>query len=193
MAKFETHILSQADGTWERFKVDWKAQCDEAGGVFDEYFPASMALLTEIVEGNGAALGPLNVTRVAALWEADSQRYYACCIANRTGIPGWTGRVLRVRELTVSPLVDFGLADIAMYPDVIIGVLSGVVHLSSTTLGAEHIHLHLRSPGDQAFFKVFGTDLGASGVFASVQTRGTWLYATKLAEVGTPASKEDRQ
>lgn len=193
MAKFETHILSVQDGSWDNFKRDWAEQAEKAPFSFDEYVPTSMALMTEIVEGTGASLGPLNMTRVAALWDADTSHYYACSILNRTGIPGWSGRVLRVRELTVSPLIDLGEADVAMYPDVIIGIFNGIVHLSSTALGAEHIHMHLRSPGDQAFFHVFGTDLGASNVFASVQARGTWLYITKSAGVGTSAGVETKQ
>lgn len=190
MMKFETHVLSAQDGSWERFKADWHAQCEQAGGSLDEYAPASLALMASIADGTGAGLGPLNVTRIAALWHVETERYYACCIANRTALPGIDGRVLRVRELTVWPMIDFGVAEVAMYPDVIIGVVSGIIHLSSTSLGADHIHLHLRSPEDQAFFRAFGTDLGMSGVFASVQARGTWLYITKSAEVGTPAVQE---
>ena len=190
MAKFETHILSVTDDSWARFNDDWARQCETAQEAFDDYSPMAMTLMGQIIEGTEPSLGPSNVTRVAALWDDETQHYYACCIANRTQLPGITGRVLRVRELTVSPLIDYEMASVAMYPDVIIGILSGVVHLSSTVLGAEHIHLHLRSPGDQAFFRFFGTDLGASGVFASVQARGTWLYVTKSVEVGTPAGKE---
>jgi hypothetical protein len=190
MANFETHILTTDDGSWERFKADWRRQCEMTDSTLEDYSPTAIELLTSIVEGTAALLGPTNVTRIAALWDTESDAYYAVCMVSRTMLPGVTGRVLRVRELTVSPLIDYGIAEVAMYPDVIIGVLSGIVHLSSTVLGAEHIHMHLRSPGDQAFFRLFGTDLGASGVFASVQTRGTWLYISKTAEVGTPVAQE---
>lgn len=186
VATFDIHVLSAADGTWDRFKADWQKQCEEVGEAFDEYAADSLKIVAGVITGELISVGGGSVTRVGALWDSDSERYYACCMLNRvTGLPGIDGPVLRVRHLIVSPLIDYGVGDVEMYPDVLIGILQGVVHLSSTSLNAGNIHLHLRSPEDQSFFRAFGTSLGASGVFASVQTRGAWLYVTKTTGVGT--------
>lgn len=179
MTDFSMHILSPADGTWGKFTDDWEAQCAEVGDSLGDYALDSLPVLFDIVQGNGASLQGTNTTVVGALWDEDTKHYYASCMLNHAYVPGHSEKVLRVRHIVVSPLLDYGLASVDIYPDVIIGILQGVVQLSSTILMANEIRLHLRSPEDQAFFRVIGTNLGASGVFASVQTHGAWLYITK--------------
>ena len=105
-------------------------------------------------------------------------------------LPNTPGFTLRVRQLVVSPLLDYGVGPIQMYPDVVIGMMLGIVHLSSSILSATNIHFHLRSPEDMTFFRAFGVALGDQKVFASVQTRGAWLYVEKVAAVGTAAPEE---
>ncbi len=183
MADFDVHLLATSDGTWDKFRSDWSAQCAAVGESFDEYASDSLGILGEIVTGTLSNLGGVNDTRVGALWDEESDHYYAVWMLNHTMVPGTPGYTLRVRHVLVSPLLDYGVAEVALYPDVIVGILSGVVHLSSTVLGANNIRFHLRSPEDQAFFKTLGTDLGGSGVFASVQTHGAWLYITKSGAV----------
>lgn len=178
MPNFETHILAVADGSWDRFEQDWRNQCQKGDSEFDEYAPTSLRLFKGVVDGTGASLGPLNTSVIAALWDNDTEHYYLAALLNRAGLPGWDGRVLRVREMTVSPLIDCDMAAVAMYPDVIIGILNGVFHLAGTSLGADHIHMNLRSPADKAFFAAFGTAFGASGVATKVETKGSWLYVT---------------
>jgi hypothetical protein len=192
MAKFQIHTLSATDGSWDRFREDWQAQCDEVGDNFDDYAPDSLKVVAEIVAGTLLSVGGGNETRIGALWDEDSNRYYACCMLNLARLPNTEGRTLRIRHLLVSPLLDYGVAPVALYPDVLIGVLTGVLHLSETDMQAEHIRFHLRSPEDQAFFKAFGTDLAGSGVFASVQTFGAWLYITKLGDVSRPPMEESK-
>lgn len=193
MANFETHILSVSDGSWDRFRSDWQTQCVDVGDTFEDYAPDSLKVVAEIVAGTLLGLdGSGGDTRVGALWDKDTGRYYACCMLNLARLPETTGKTLRIRHLLVSPLLDYGKAPVALYPDVLIGFLVGVVNLSATVMKADHIRFHLRSPADQAFFKAFGTDLEGSGVFASVQTFGTWLYITKTVGEETSAVQESK-
>ena len=195
MAKFEIHTLSASDGSWDKFRSDWQAQCDRVGETFEEYAPDSLKVVAEIVAGTLLSVGGDNETRIGALWDSESGHYYACCMLNLTRLPQTVGKTLRIRHLLVSPLLDYGIAEVSLYPDVLIGILSGVVHLSSTQMCADNIRMHLRSPEDQAFFRAFGTDLAGSGVFASVQTHGAWLYITKTGSgisEGTAPVEESR-
>lgn len=192
MAKFEIQILSASDGSWERFRQDWQAQCAEAGDNFDDYAPDSLQVVADAVAGSLLGVGGDNVTKIGALWDDESGHFYACCMLNRTRLPGTEGHTLRIRHLIVSPLLDYGLASVELYPDVLIGILSGVVHLSETEMVAQHIRFHLRSPEDQAFFKAFGTDLAGSGVFATVQTFGAWLYVSKRDGAAEPSTEESK-
>lgn len=192
MPDFELTLLDVADGTWDEFKTDWAAQCDEVGEPFEEYAAETLKLLAGVLTGTLTSVGGDNTTRIAALKEIESGRFYACCMLNRTRLPSVVGRTLRVRHLIVSPLLDYGVAEVEMYPDVVIGVMLGIVYHSSGVLAAENIHLHLRSPEDMAFFRIFGQALHGANQFASVQTRGSWLYLTKT-DAGNAASSEEAE
>jgi len=192
LVNFDIKILSDQDGTWAAFKADWEAQCDEVGDAFDDYSPDVTRLMEGIACGTEPSLGGTNQSAVGALWDADTKRYYAACVLNRVMLPGTPGYTLRVRQLIVSPLLDYGVGEVQMYPDVVIGMTLGIVHLSSGVLPANSIHFHLRSPEDMAYFRAFGAALDNRKIFASVQSRGSWLYIEKAAAVGT-AVMEDAQ
>ena len=190
MENFDIKLLSATDGSWEAFKEDWQNQCDEVGEDLDEYSPEILKLIEGTVLGTEPALGGTNETRVGALWDSDRKHFYAVCILNRTMLPRTPGYTLRVRHLIVSPLLDYGLGDVQMYPDVVIGITLGIVKLSSTVLPANSIRFHLRSPEDVAYFRAFGAALGERKVFASVKAHGAWLYIERVAAVGTAAIEE---
>jgi hypothetical protein len=192
MTDFDIKLLSCEDGSWAAFQADWRAQCDEVGEIFDEYAPDALSIIEGIATGTTPKLGGTNTTRVGALWDAETKRFYAACILNRAMLPNTPGYTLRVRQLIVSPLLDYGVGPVQMYPDVVIGVMMGIVHLSSNVLSANNIHFHLRSPEDMTFFRAFGVALGDSKVFASVQARGAWLYVEKVAAVGTAQLEETK-
>jgi len=192
MTDFDIKLLSTADGSWDAFQADWKLQCDEVGEIYEDYAPDALATIAGVVDGSTPSLGGTNTTRVGALWDAETKRFYAACILNRAMLPKTPGYTLRVRQLIVSPLLDYGVGSVQMYPDVVIGVMLGIVHLSSSVLSANNIHFHLRSPEDMTFFRAFGVALGDNKVFASVQTRGSWLYVEKVAAVGTAQPEETK-
>lgn len=132
----------------------------------------------------------MNETRVGALWDSDRERFYAVCVLNRTMLPKTPGYTIRVRHLIVSPLLDYGVGDIQMYPDVVIAITLGIVSLSSTVMRANNIHFHMRSPEDVSYFRAFGAALEARKVFAAVKFRGTWLHIEKVGAVGVADSEE---
>ena len=179
MPDFDLKILSHEDGSWDAFCDDWKAQCEKVEETFEDYAPEALGVITGIMSNTVALLDGAGKTVVAALWDAETKHYYSACVLHRALLPGAPGYTLRVRQLVVCPLLDFGLSDIEMYPDVIIGVVLGVVHASSTSLVANSIRFHLRSPGDRSFFRAFGTSLNDTKAFASVQTHASWLYIEK--------------
>lgn len=192
MDNFDIKLLTKTDGSWDAFCLDWQEQCEKVGEDFTEYAPDLIEIMRDIACGTGSALGGTNQTAVGALWDGESKRYYAACVLNRVMLPKTSGYTLRVRQLVVSPLLDYGVAPIQMYPDVVIGMTLGIVHLSSSVLAANNIHFHLRSPEDVTYFRAFGVSLGEASVFASVQTRGAWLYIEKVGAVGTGPAEETK-
>lgn len=190
MADFDIKLLDHTDGSWQAFRDDWKAQCEEAAEPFDDYAPEALALLERIVSEHSATDTAISQSQVGALWDSDTKHFYAACVLNRALIPAHPGYTLRVRHIIVSPLIDYGVSDIRMYPDVVIGMTLGIVHVSSTVLQANNIHFHLRSPEDVDFFRAFGAALHEAKVFASVQPRGSWLYIEKMGAVGTASTQE---
>lgn len=189
---FDIKLLSQDDGSWEAFQADWKKQCDEVGDDFDDYSPDVLELISSIITGGTPGLGGSNHTHIGALWDADSKRYYAACVLNRVMLPNTPGYTLRVRHIIVSPLIDYGVSEVQMYPDVVVAIMLGIVHLSSSVLQANNIHMHLRSPEDIAFFRAFGAALGETKAFASVQSRGSWLYVEKAGSAAAESTEEEQ-
>lgn len=189
MADFDLKILSPDDGTWDAFCDDWKGQCSEVNDTFEDYAPDALGVIGGIMTGDLKTLDGTGTTVVGALWDADTKHYYAACVLHRVMLPGAPGYTLRVRQLVVCPLLDYGLSDIEMYPDVVIGVVLGIVHVSSTNLPANSIRFHLRSPEDLSFFRAFGTSLNETKAFASVQTHGSWLYIEKSGTETAPVEE----
>ena len=99
----------------------------------------------------------------------------------RANQKGYNGYVLRVREVTVCPLLDYGELDEKSYVDTLIGILNGAIKLSESDLVADHIKLHLRSPTDAVFFRAFGNTLDSKGVFAATEAHGAWLTISKAS------------
>src|SRR5690606_13822870 len=99
----------------------------------------------------------------------------------RTRQKPFDGEVLRIREVTDCPLLDYGILDENAYVDTLIAILNGALKLSESDLMAEHIKLHLRSPADAVFFRAFGNTLDSKGVFASTEAHGAWLTISKAS------------
>jgi hypothetical protein len=167
----EISRLLLSDGTWSEFEVDWRSQCNDVDDDFDFYAPAPLSVIREFAEKES--------DKEWAVAIMNDGRYTAAACAIKALQKGFDGPVLRVREVTVCPLLDYGNLDENAYVDTLIGILNGAIKLSESGLVAKHIKLHLRSPADAVFFRAFGNTLDSKGVFAATEAHGAWLTISK--------------
>lgn len=165
--------LSAKKGTLAQFDADWAAQCEEVGEEFDAYGAATMAPIRAFAEADA--------DKEWAIAIKDGDRFMAVACAIRTRQKPFDGEVLRIREVTVCPLLDYGNLDENSYVDTLIAILNGALKLSESDLKAQHIKLHLRSPADAVFFRAFGNTLDSKGVFAATEAHGAWLTISKAS------------
>ncbi|MTI43703.1 hypothetical protein JM93_01587 [Roseibium hamelinense] len=158
--------------SWAEFKADWAAQCDRFAEDIDDYATATLPVLEKLV------INPEPKAGVFSL-KSDSQ-FLNVCQVNTAAIPGYDGPVLRVRNLTVAPLHDFGDISDNDYGQVLIKTLVGVMEISDEgDLKADHVKFHLRSPIERSFFQALGVGLDNADVYKDVRMAGAWLYITK--------------
>jgi len=162
--------LRQSDGTWERFKNDWLAQCEQNEEELESYSSTLSVIET-------FATRDFNNEWAIAIYDGERHLATACAIRTmQKGLNGWT---LRIREVTVCPLVDCGSLDEDVYIDTLSEILNGAIKLSENALMARNIRLHLRSPSDFVFFRMFLRDITSKGVFESTESHGAWLTLVK--------------
>lgn len=169
----ETIRLQASDGSLDRFNSDWAEQCESVSEDCDTFAQAAMAVIRDVADRDS--------DKEWAIAIVDNGRHMAAASAFRTTqkpLAGWT---LRIREVTVCPLLDYGNLDEKTYVDTLIAILNGAIKLSESSLKADHIKLHLRSPADAVFFRAFGNTLDSKGVFAATEAHGAWLTISKTA------------
>lgn len=174
MTKYRLKKLTHRDGSWDKLKADWVKQCAEVGDDFKDYAPATMPIIKTL------SRKPERGHWACSLY--DGTRYLAVCVAHHYRMPGLDGHILKMRLMVPCPLLDYGALSDESYADAIIGFAYGAIKLSDTTLKANHIKYHLRSPADTVYFRAFGTALDNQGVFASTELKGAWLYITKQSQ-----------
>lgn len=165
--------LREKDGTLGQFEDDWSAQCEEIGEDLGTFAEATIAPIRAFADAES--------DKEWAIAIKDGNRFMAVACAIRTMQKPHVGWVLRVREVTVCPLLDYGNLDENSYVDTLIAILNGALKLSESDLKADHIKLHLRSPADAVFFRAFGNTLDSKGVFAATEAHGAWLTISKAA------------
>lgn len=159
------------NGSYSKFREDWCAQCEIVGDDFESFCDGAIDAVEKFAES------PTDKEWAIAILHDDRILAVAIVIrAMQKPLSGWT---LRVREVTVCPLLDYGQMADSIYADTLIALLEGAVKLSESGLPAKNIKLHLRSPQDALFFRAFGNALDSRGVFASVETHGAWLTFIK--------------
>jgi hypothetical protein len=163
--------LGKNDGSWNALVSEWTEECHQFDEDFSQFALASWPVLTECIQSPCADEG------VFALLDAD--RHHAVCRANSAYIPGYDGKVLRIRHLLMSPYYDFGDASIDEYARTLSKFFVGAVGVSLSELPSPHIKLHLRSLADRQFFSHLEAPLSANEHFSDVKVRGSWLYVTK--------------
>ena len=165
--------ITKSDDTLSQLDEDWSQQCQEVGEDFDGFAPSAMGPIRTFAE--------IEDDKEWAIAIAHEGRFMAAACAIRTMQKGFAGWVLRIREVTVCPLLDYGNLDENAYIDTLIAILNGAIKLSESDLKADHIKLHLRSPADAVFFRAFGNTLDSKGVFAATEAHGAWLTISKAA------------
>lgn len=159
------------DASWKAFEEDWTNQCAKTEDEFGNFCPASINVIRACSEAKDPNEWAIGIT--------DGEKFVAAAIAIRANQKPHRGHVLRIREVTVCPELDYGILPESLYGDTLIGLLNGAINLSETGLKAKHIKMHLRSPTDLAFFKAVGSSLDKSGVFEDVEAHGAWLTISK--------------
>ncbi len=165
--------ITDLDGSLEELESDWQSQCNEVNEEFAFFDPSTMDPIRSF-----AMCASEKEWAIAIKHDG---RFMAAACAIRTMQKGFSGWVLRIREVTVCPLLDYGYLDENAYVDTLIAVLNGALKLSERELEADHIKLHLRSPADAVFFRAFGNTLDSKGVFAATEAHGAWLSISKVA------------
>ena len=164
--------LHEADGSWIRFLGDWEAQCTSLGEDFESYQVSLIGVVQDLAKADS--------NEDAAIYALEEDgRFHALCQVNVTMLPGYTGRVLRVRMMYFAPLYDFGELDLEAYISVVVRMFTEIMTLSDGHMQAPHVKFHLRSPADRQFFAAIGTDFENKKTYESVTMRGAWLYITK--------------
>lgn len=159
--------------TWDEFEADWRSQCSQLGEDFDFYAEATFAVVSDLIEKENAKAGVFGL-------KIDGT-YAAMCQVNKAGLPKYNSPVLRTRYMTLAPTYDFADKTTHEYGNVLVSLLFEVIKLAilDEALACQHVKFHLRSPQDVPFFSALGRHIRERDVFASVETRGMWLYITR--------------
>ncbi|HDR28646.1 hypothetical protein [Rhodovulum sp.] len=173
LALMEFERLSRENGLWTRLWLNWDSACSEFNESFSDFAPSALSVLKTLAEDpQTKSAGVFGVVR--------GDDVLAACQLNVAGLPGYSGKVLRLRHLVLSPRFDFSEdTTVDDYVDVLSTMFAGTVRCAETAMPADHIKLHFRSPADREFFNRFQRELSGSATFGSVQMRGAWLYLTK--------------
>ncbi|MFG6566654.1 hypothetical protein [Sulfitobacter sp. 1A13679] len=165
--------VSYQNQEWHRLVREWSAECDEFEENFGEYATASLPVLDEL-----ASSAQTPAAGVFGYEEEGS--FKAVYQANSSFLPGYVGKVLRIRHIVLAPKFDFSDEfDIDDYINVMIGVFAGAILLADGELMAQHVKFHLKSPAEREFGQKFIQAAGKQPVFAKAEMRGSWIYLSK--------------
>lgn len=158
---------------WAEIVLQWEAQSSSYSENFADHAPASMPVLEEL-----AVSAPL---RGAGVYSYTLKgEVLAMLQANVALLPGYTGKVLRVRHIVLSPKFEFDDSiEVNDYGDALVGVFAGTIMLSMDGMIAPHVKFHLRSPAERMFGEEFTKVLQDSTVFKDCAMKGSWIYLSK--------------
>ena len=163
--------LDKKSKTWQVLAEQWKYACDLMDEDFTQFAMSTWPVLEESAGRNSRHEGVFGL-------RLDDQFHVVCC-ANSVNLPGYQGRVLRIRHILMSPFYDLGDATIDDYSSALSKLFAGTVKLSNDVMPSPHIKFHLRSVADRQFFSYVENGFDGSDMFSSFTVRGSWLYITK--------------
>lgn len=165
--------VSYDNGRWGELLNQWEQEATTYGENFDDYMPASIEAIRPLAE-------EAQVLNAGVYGVRSESRYLGLCQLNAAFLPGYQGKVLRVRHITFSPKYDYdeGLS-VEDYATVLSDVFIGAYSVSGGEMPAPHMKFHFRSPAEKVFFDRLKEVLREHDAFASVEMRGAWLYIAK--------------
>lgn len=175
--------LSHTDSSWQGLQDNWSKICHDRDEDFETFNRGTLSLLAELV----AECGEDGKDGVFARISEDGH-YEAVCFVNRAFLPKYTGRVMRVRHLIMSPLYDLETFEPEKYAEVLTNIFVDVVNLDDSKYPCGHVKFHFRSPADLEVFKTFSNFLKEDPYFSVVQMAGAWLSLSKNQPNITPLS-----
>lgn len=129
--------LNKSDDSWDRLESDWSEQCAKYEEDFSSYSEASLGTLRDECDE-----GSVDKNAEVFALEDPSENFHAACFLNITHLKGFSGKVLRVRHLVLSPYYDFEDLDLEQYASTLGNYFLALVDCSDTVLPSNHIKLH---------------------------------------------------
>ena len=160
---------------WQRVANAWSLQCDGFEESFEDYASASIPVLRDFAEAEAefnANAGVYAATK--------GEEYLAICQANSTLLPGYTGKVLRIRHIVLAPKFDFSEeVTLREYERALVTVFHGALHVADYDMPSHHIKFHLRSRAEREFASAFTEALRGYDQFTLAEMRGAWIYLSR--------------
>jgi len=174
IATFGCFMLSRlSQNEWRELVLQWEDECARHGENFDEFAVASLPVLEEL-----ACSAPRRDAAVFGL--STGGLINVVCQANACFLPGYTGKVLRIRHIVLSPKFDFSdELELSDYEEALVGVFQGALGLAYGEMPSDHVKFHLKSPAERAFGAAFTEALKSVRHFSNVAIKGSWIYLSK--------------
>lgn len=155
---------------WESLLESWETECSEYEENLSDYATASLPVLDDLATGT-----PLRNAGVYVL--SNGENHLAACQANAAFLPGYEGRVLRVRHITFAPKFDYDdTIPLDEYTETLVKVFVESINLALDEMPAKHVKFHLRSPTEREYAQEFSDALQDNSSFTKVALKGSWVY-----------------
>ncbi|CAN5310908.1 hypothetical protein BH11PSE4_BH11PSE4_10700 [soil metagenome] len=166
----------ESDKAWALLKSQWRRGAEAADEDFSSFAQGPLAAVDQLMTQGASRAGLYGLY--------DDQVPHAFCQVNKLLMGKFEGPMLRARFMTVSPIYDFGAADLGKYGQLLIELFSGIVWLSRNTMSANHVLFHLRSPADARFLAPLQMTV-ATSPFQRFVIKGAWVECD-LKETNAP-------
>ncbi|MGC5747349.1 hypothetical protein J4P41_01730 [Gluconobacter sp. NFX36] len=179
--QFSLIACTAQNGLWKSVRHSWREQCEDFEEDGDSYAQAGMSVLAPLAEE------PLRRAKVYVLCDEAGTPH---CIfqANSTFLPHFTGRVLRIRHMILSPDYDYGSKSVEEYAQILTEAFSQACDLAIKELPSAHVKFHFRTPADLEFFRRARPSLAKEPAFTSVDMHGAWLSLS----LATPPANDQK-
>lgn len=165
--------VSNENGQWQQLMQQWSDQCDSFSEALDDYAVTSLPAIRPLAES-------AQVSTAGVYSVLNEGKYLGICQLNVAYLPGYDGRVLRVRHIVHCPNFDFSdQATLEDYVQFLSSILIGVFDVSSSEMQAPYIKFHFKSPAERTFFDQLRTSISNLPLIDKVEMKGSWLYVKK--------------